>query len=82
MVSAPVVVPASMVTVATPLESVKAEPAVGLNVDRVAPNVTTAPATGLPTPSTTVALRVPGLSTEIEVVAVLELSVNDKVTLG
>ena len=71
-----------MVTVATPLELVKTEPAVGLKVARLAVNVTTAPATGLPNSSTTVAFNVPGLSTEMDVVAVPEPSVNDKVTLG
>ena len=82
MVSAPVVVPPTRVTVATPLKSVSTEPEVGLKVAKVAVKVTTAPTTGLPFSSTTVAFTVPGLSTEMDVVLAPELSVNAREMLG
>src|SRR3569623_449978 len=81
-VSAPVVAPASKDTVATPLLFVNAEPAVGLNVANAAVNVTTAPATGRPVLSRTVAFNVPGLSPAIDAVEAPLAAVSVRATLG
>src|SRR3569623_1877918 len=81
-VSAPVVAPASKETVATPLLFVNAEPAVGLNVANAAVNVTTAPATGRPALSRTVAFNVPGLSTAIDAVEAPLAAGSARATLG
>src|SRR3569623_3090904 len=81
-VSARVGSPASKVSVATPLLFVNAEPAVWLNVANAAVNVTTAPATGRPVLSRTVAFNVPGLSTAIDAVEAPLAAVSARATLG